>query len=161
MFNHEPDNFDCPFCEFLKGKETEYNNQNDIVGQNNLATAFVGPLTWASNPGSILIITNSHFENFYSTPEEDLKSIFDLAKQVAIAMRSSYDCSGVTILQRNEPDAGQHVWHLHVHIVPRYKNDGFIENNQTLFVDAETRLPYAHKIRDFLYKQSSANDKQV
>ena len=147
MPSHEPAEYECPFCGFLAGRFTEYNDQEDMICQNKLASAFVGPIAWQNNIGSVLVVPNTHYENIYSIPEDDLVAITKLVKSVATAMRIAYGCQGTTILQRNEPAAGQHVWHLHFHVIPRYSGDEFKENEQTLFVEAGVRAPFAQKLR--------------
>ncbi len=150
MFNHEPDSYDCIFCAFLAGKETEYNTKDDIIDRNELATAFMGPISWQKNFGNVLVVPNKHYENLYSIPDGDLIEVFKLVKRVSTTVRSTYDCEGITIIQRNEPKAGQHVWHLHIHVVPRYPDDEFQEDNQTYFVDIDARAPFAEKLRNYL-----------
>ncbi len=154
MFNHEPDNYECPYCSNISGKESDFFKNADIVAENDLAFAFICPMTWKNNPGNVVVIPKQHIENIFSIPDIDLGAVVDLSKKVSIAMRKTYGCSGITILQRNEPDAGQHVWHLHVHIVPRHAEDGFKEDEQTLFAKSETKSEYAQKIRDYLDVQS-------
>ena len=46
-----------------------------------------------------------------------------VAKKIATALKKTYDCDGVNILQNNGEAAGQTVFHLHVHVIPRFKND--------------------------------------
>jgi histidine triad (HIT) family protein len=154
VISHAPAGYDCPYCGFLDGRITEYNSKDDIVCQSERASAFICPVSWQKNLGNVLVVPNKHYENIYSIPDDDLAAIFKLVKKVAAAMRAAYGCGGVTVFQRNEPDAGQHVWHLHVHVVPRYPGDDFQEAAQTLFVDAATRAPFAQKVRD--YSEASA-----
>ncbi len=161
VYKHAPVDYDCPYCKFLAGKESEYNNADDIVARNESAAAFVGPLTWMTNKGSVLVAPDTHYENMYEIPDNDLAAVFKLAKQVGTAMRSAYGCGGITIIQRNEPVAGQHIWHLHVQVVPRYPDDAFLEDGQTHFLKADERVQFAVKLRDYLHTDGIKANGQV
>lgn len=152
VISHAPADYDCPFCAFIKGKESDFNNNQDIVGKNNHAVAFMCPMTWSKNHGNVIVVPVAHIENIYSVPNETISAIFALVKKVSVAIRYAYKCSGVTIIQRNEPDAGQHVWHLHVHIVPRYAGDEFSEQDQTEFAAAGVRAPFAELLHEYLHR---------
>lgn len=151
MFNHEPSDYACPFCELLSGRESEYNKKQDIIFQNEYATASVAPKWWVDNPGHVLVMPNQHVENIYDIADDLLGEVYKVAKKVAIALRSTYNCQGTSTRQHNEPAGDQDVWHFHVHVYPRYDHDKLYQNHdKKKFVDAEARVPYAKKLRDFL-----------
>jgi histidine triad (HIT) family protein len=151
MFNHQPENYDCPFCNLLAGKESEYDRQNDIVFRNKWATAFVAPKWWSNNPGHVLVIPNQHCENIYDIPDEDLAEVYKLVKKISTAIRSTYNCQGTSTRQHNEPAGNQDVWHMHVHVFPRYDGDELYKNHdQNSFVNASESAPYAERLRTFL-----------
>lgn len=150
MFNHAPKNYICPFCSLMQGKESKYNNLQDIVHQDELVTAIVSPVWWRNNPGHVIIIPNSHFENIYDLPSAYGHRIQDRVREIAIAMKEVYKCDGVSTLQHNEPVGGQTVWHYHVHVFPRYKWDllyfGLLLRK---FIPLEKRIVYAQKLRAY------------
>jgi histidine triad (HIT) family protein len=148
MFNHQPKDYDCPFCNFVAGKTTRYNDAEDIVYKNDVVTAFIAPGTWPNNKGHVIVIPNQHFENIYDISDDALSDVYKVAKKVAIAIRSTYDCEGITIRQHNEPAGDQDVWHLHVHVFPRYTDDGLYRMNR-IFIEADERAPYAQKLRAY------------
>jgi histidine triad (HIT) family protein len=151
MFNHQPPDYVCPFCELLAGNESEYNKIQDIVFQNEYATASVAPKWWVNNHGHVLVVPNKHYENLYDIPDEVLGEVYKVVKKVAIALRSTYDCDGTSTRQHNEPAGNQDVWHFHVHVYPRYNDDDLYKNHDKKeFVDAAARAPFAKKLRDFL-----------
>ena len=151
MFNHEPPDYICPFCRFFSGVETEYKKQQDIIYRNEHATAIIAPKWWVNNPGHVLVIPNKHYENIYDIPDDELSEVYKVVKRVAIAIRNTYDCEGTSTRQHNEPAGHQDVWHLHVHVYPRYTNDKLYQNHdQAGFVSAPERLQYADKLREFL-----------
>jgi histidine triad (HIT) family protein len=153
MFNHEPEGYLCPLCEFIGGREDKYNSKNDIVYENSSTMAFIAPKMWVNNRGHVLVIPKKHFENIYSIPDDQIAEVYKTAKQLAIAVRSTYDCDGTSTRQHNEPAGHQDVWHFHVHVYPRYTGDELYQNHdQAGFVDAEARAPYAEKLRKYFAK---------
>lgn len=150
MIKHEPHDYVCPFCVFLRGKETDYNNNQDIVYKNDYTTAFVAPKWWKNNIGHVLVIPNEHFENIYTIPDDYLAEVYKTVKKIAIALKETYECDGTSTRQHNEPAGNQDVWHFHAHVYPRYKGDELYANHHKQgFVDAQARLPYALKLRKY------------
>ena len=74
--------------------------------------------------GHALILTKEHYANIYEIDEDVLRDLIVLAKKVAKAMKAVLDCDGVNIVQNNGEAAGQTVFHFHLHVIPRYENDG-------------------------------------
>lgn len=155
MFSHKPNDYICPFCDWLSGNETEYKQNGDIVYQNKFVTAFISPKWWVNNPGHVIVIPNSHFENLYDIPDKELSETYKAVKQVAIAIRNSYkDCIGTSTRQHNEPAGNQDVWHFHVHVYPRYENDELYKNHDNKkFVEPEQRKKYAEILRAYFITQ--------
>ena len=151
MFNHQPPDYTCPFCNLLAGKENEYDRTEDIVFQNKFVTASIAPKWWINNPGHVLVMPNKHYENLYDIPEDILAEAYKMAKKVAIAIRSTYeDCEGVSTRQHNEPAGGQDVWHLHIHVFPRYSHDDLYKNDDFKdFHESDERKVYADKLRAY------------
>ena len=71
----------------------------------------------------VIIITKKHAANIFELPEEDASKIFVVAKKIATAVKKAYNCDGVNIVQNNGEAAGQTVFHVHVHVIPRFQND--------------------------------------
>jgi len=155
MFNHEPHDYTCPFCLLAQGGEDTYNSQQDIFYKDKLVTAFVSPRWWPNNPGNVLIIPNNHFENIYDLPARYAHRIQDVAKEVALAFKNVYSCEGVSTRQHNEPAGGQDVWHYHLHVFPRYKNDSLYQSLPLPeFVSFDKRIVYAERLREFFNSKS-------
>lgn len=76
-----------------------------------------------ASKGHAIILVKNHAENVFELPEEDASAIYVVAKKVATAMKKVLKCDGVNILQNNGEVAGQTVFHLHMHVIPRYKDD--------------------------------------
>lgn len=150
MHNHEPINYLCPFCDWLAGNESEYKRNSDIVYQNDNITAFVAPKWWVNNPGHVIVIPNKHYENIYNIPDDQFAEVYAGVKKIATAIRATYDCDGTSTRQHNEPAGNQDVWHLHVHVYPRYEGDQLYQNHDNKsFVGPEERAPYAEKLRTY------------
>lgn len=147
-FSHQPADYSCPFCALIGGRSDPVNSQADIVARTDRALAFVSPRWWPNNHGHVLVVPTAHHENLYSLPSADGHAVHDLVAEVAVAMRESYGCAGVSTRQHNEPAGNQDVWHLHVHVFPRYPDDQLYRSSpQSGFVPAEQRLPYAERLR--------------
>jgi histidine triad (HIT) family protein len=155
MFTHQPENYNCPYCALVNGEGDEFSIKQDIVYQNEFTTAFVAPKWWVNNPGHVMVIPNKHVENLYTVSDDDLAEVYKTVKKVAIAIRSTYDCEGTSTRQHNEPAGNQAIWHLHVHVFPRYANDRLYQNHDNkAFMGAGARAPYAEKLRAYFVKTS-------
>ncbi len=73
--------------------------------------------------GHVIILPKKHAANIFELEEEDAAKVFPVAAKIATALKKTYECDGVNILQNNGEAAGQTVFHLHVHVIPRYKGD--------------------------------------
>ena len=69
-----------------------------------------------------------------------------LSKKVASAMKETLNCDGVNIVQNNGEAAGQTVFHFHMHIIPRYKDDGQVIGWEPHTSDPEVQAQLAEKI---------------
>ena len=148
MHNPEPEGYDCPFCRVARGEDGRWNTRADVVYRDNETTAFVGPKWWPRNEGHAIVIPNRHVEHLYDAPPELLGALYDTVRRVAIAIRASYGCDGTSTRQHNEPGAMQDVWHLHVHVFPRWEDDRLYERTgEARWVEAEERAPYAERLR--------------
>ena len=107
----------CIFCKIANGeipsKTIEENDMFRVVLD-------VGPAT----KGHALILPKDHYANLYDLPEEVAAEALKLAKKVALKMKERLHCDGVNLVQNNEAAAGQTVFHFHMHVIPRYKEDG-------------------------------------
>ncbi len=152
MFNHEPDNYRCPFCAVVNGEEGDfpYTKQADIVYRDADLTALIASHWWPNNLGHIIIIPNQHIENLYDLSDSLGAKIVTLSKRVAVALKETYQCDGVSTRQHNEPAGDQDVWHYHLHVFPRYENDNlYTTHDQKRKSEPEERIPYAEKLRNY------------
>ncbi len=157
MYNHEPENYTCPFCRLIQGIENPHiqSVQSDIIYHDDNVTVFISSRQRPTNPGNILIATNEHIENLYDLPERYAGPILHASKMIALALKAAYNCEGVSTRQHNEPAGNQDVWHYHLHVTPRYHDDRFYQPDRKLWIvmPIEERAQHAERIRQCLAAQ--------
>jgi histidine triad (HIT) family protein len=78
------------------------------------------------NPGHMLVVPNRHAAYLKDLDEEEGCRIFQIAQRLAESLSvSGLKCDGVNFFLANGEAAGQEVFHVHLHVFPRYKGDGF------------------------------------
>lgn len=77
-----------------------------------------------ASKGHALIIPKEHYRNLFDIDEELAAKAMVLAKKMVIRLKDVLGCDGYNIVQNNEEVAGQSVFHFHMHLIPRYENDG-------------------------------------
>jgi histidine triad (HIT) family protein len=149
--SHEPAGYSCPFCRLQRGEYNERNQPGDVVAVSERAYTRIAPKWWPGNPGAVLVIPRTHVENIYMLCAEDGSAVWDLTQRVAVAIRSAYGCPGTSIRQHNEPAGNQDVWHLHVHVFPRYSDDALYQRHEEArWIDPVEREPYATEVREVM-----------
>lgn len=76
-----------------------------------------------ASKGHALIVPKEHYANLYELPDELAAKALIVAKKVITKMTDIVGCDGYNILQNNGTEAGQTVFHYHMHLIPRYKED--------------------------------------
>lgn len=139
MYNHAPDNYICPLCLAVEGVESEDTmmKQDDIFYKDKTVIAAINSKFFENNQGHIIVVPTHHYENLYELPDNVSQDIILLSKKIAIALKEIRQCNGVTILQNNEPASGQHAFHYHMHIIPRFDGDNLYAKMQ----EAKVSLP--------------------
>ena len=77
-----------------------------------------------ASPGHTLVICKTEVANLFELSDADLIATARTTQRVARAMREKLSADGVNIVQSNGTAAGQEVFHYHVHLIPRWDNDG-------------------------------------
>lgn len=150
QISHEPTGYRCPFCDLLAGNNDGITAPEDIVRRTDDAAAFIAPRWWPNNLGHALVVPTTHYENLYTIPAHAYRAVGDLVREVAIAVRETYDCDGVSTRQHNEPAGYQDVWHLHVHVFPRYEGDELYESRaRPGWATAAERQVYAKRLQTY------------
>ena len=110
---------DCIFCKIIKGDIPSAKvYENDDV----LAFLDISQVT----KGHTLIIPKKHEENLYELSDHTVQTLFAAVPKVAKALKAEFSPVGLNLLNNNGEEAGQSVFHYHLHLLPRYgKGDGF------------------------------------
>jgi histidine triad (HIT) family protein len=108
---------ECLFCKIVKG---ELPSSKIYEDEDTLAFLDLFPV----NKGHSLVISKEHYENIFDVPEESLSKISSVMKNVADAVKKGVNADGISITQSNGKPAGQVIFHIHFHIIPRFKEDG-------------------------------------
>lgn len=115
MNNHIDDN--CIFCKLAHGKIPSASIYEDDDFRVILDTS-------PASRGHSIILPKTHAANIFELPDEYCEKIFKVAKKCGAAIKNAFDYDGLNVLQNNGEAAGQTVFHLHVHLIPRNKDDG-------------------------------------
>ena len=104
---------DCVFCRIARKEE-----HASFVYEDKDVVAFLDarPI----NEGHTLVIPRKHYENIYEIPDEEVANLFKIVKKLAYGISKSEKAEGISIVQNNGEAARQVIFHLHVHIIPRY-----------------------------------------
>jgi histidine triad (HIT) family protein len=106
----------CIFCKIVAGQIPCFKLLEDA---NTIAFMDINPV----NPGHALAVAKGHWPTVDVIPAEVLADVAKTAQKVAKAACKALNPHGVNLLQANGEGAGQSVPHLHIHIMPRVKND--------------------------------------
>ena len=77
-----------------------------------------------TNPGHFLVLPKVHYQDLASTPDELIAKLFVVAKHVAAAALKAVGAQAFNTVVNTGVDAGQVIMHTHVHIIPRFNDDG-------------------------------------
>src|SRR6185295_5158249 len=108
---------DCVFCRIVARQIPATVVHED---EHTLAFMDLGQV----NPGHVLVAVKAHAENVYALDDVQAAAVFRSVAKVARAVRDAFSPQGLSIYQANGTPAGQTVFHFHIHLVPRYENDG-------------------------------------
>lgn len=109
---------DCIFCAIVAGSSPAA-----VVHEDDRTLAFMDifPLT----KGHSLVVPKRHSDDILAADPEDVAAVVLTAQRVARAAKQVFGADGINLLQTNGAVALQTVFHLHVHVLPRYVDDGF------------------------------------
>ncbi len=108
------------------------------------------------NPGHVLVATKAHAANLYELDDAQAAAVFRATARVARAVRAAFDPEGLTLFQANGKAALQSVFHFHIHVLPRWQDDGMSLAWPAKNPPPEALQAYAAKIRAELANPPSA-----
>ncbi len=76
------------------------------------------------NDGHVIVASKKPYETILDIDDETTQRLFLVAKKIAHVVQKEFQAEGITLLQANQAAGWQSVPHIHVHVLPRYKNDG-------------------------------------
>ncbi len=137
-----PDTQSCIFCKIIAG---ELPSSRIYEDEDILAFLDIHP----THKGHTLVIPKKHSDTFLNTDEETVKKVMHVLPSIAKAVVQGVSADGCNISINNGSAAGQDVFHMHWHIIPRYENDGFSLWPKGSYAEGEKET-VAEKIRDLV-----------
>lgn len=113
------DDNSCIFCRIVRKQAPASLVYED---ENVLAFLDIRPLS----EGHILVIPKEHYVTIFEAPEELIAQIHRIVKRVAVAVKEVTRADGISIIQQNGKAAGQEIFHLHVHVIPRFEGQKLV-----------------------------------
>ena len=108
----------CIFCDLIQGA-----GEVSVCYEDAEAIAFmdVQPV----NVGHVLVVPRDHYESLCDVPPEIAMHLFDVGMRLVPIIRDVTGCADMNLVVNSGEAAGQDVFHYHVHLIPRRKEDGF------------------------------------
>jgi histidine triad (HIT) family protein len=128
------------FCKIRDGQIPSVKIDED---ERTLTFMDINPL----NTGHCLVVTKNHAATLFDADAEDLKAAAATAKRVAVAIRETLRPDGLNVLQANGAAAFQSVPHFHLHLIPRWANDGKGFDWKLVPGDRETIMKTGERLR--------------
>jgi len=109
----------CIFCQIIAGKSASSKVYEDDIC---LAFMDIQPV----NPGHMLVVPKMHFVDLTDLPTDIGSHLFQVAQQTALILtKTTLKSEGVDLFVAHGEAAGQEIFHVHLHVIPRYEGDGF------------------------------------
>ena len=108
---------DCIFCKIANGEIPARTIYEDDLFR---VILDMNPAT----KGHALILPKEHYKNLLDLGEKEMVALLKVAQKVALRMKEKLHYDGLNVLQNNGEIAGQTVFHFHLHLIPRFENDG-------------------------------------
>jgi histidine triad (HIT) family protein len=133
----------CIFCKIVRKQAPA-----SIIYEDESVIAFldIRPL----NLGHTLVIPKKHYVDIFDISEDQLSQVHKVAKQVSTAVKKATNADGISIIQQNSKAAGQNIFHLHVHVVPRFEGQKLPSFSALKEVDRAKLEGMAKKIKQQL-----------
>jgi histidine triad (HIT) family protein len=128
---------DCVFCKIVEGQVP-----SGRVYEDEHVAAFAPLEKDLLSKGHLLVVPKKHFENLYDITLDELTFIMRAVKLISKKLKESYGAEGVNLLHASGKAAQQSVFHFHLHLVPRYKDDGLDVWPKTGYVEKEAAEAY-------------------
>jgi histidine triad (HIT) family protein len=129
----------CIFCKIVQKQAP-----SSIIYEDETVMAFldIRPL----NMGHTLVIPKAHYVDIFDIPQTLLSQIHKIVKQVSSPVKEATNADGISIIQQNGKAAGQDIFHIHVHVVPRFEGQ---------------KLPPFHELKEVERSKLNAMAKKI
>ncbi len=136
-------NQDCIFCKIVAGEIPCFKvYETDQI----LGFLDIGPV----NKGHALVIPKVHYKNIWDIPAELGSEILSAAQIAGDAIVKATGADGLNLIMNNNEAAGQLVFHAHVHLIPRFNNDGLKHWGQNQYESMDEAQMLAQKIEKMI-----------
>ena len=140
---------DCVFCCIASGSidpELTVHEDEHVFVQISLHQK---PL----NRGHVLVIPKNHVTNLFESPSILDAPLLAALRRASKAVKKAFSADGIQVRQNNGSAAGQDVFHLHFHVIPRYDEDNFEDADYEILPRGE-RIALADKLKSCLHKEA-------
>jgi histidine triad (HIT) family protein len=138
----------CPFCENVQLGVSSGGVECVKLLEDEFALAFVAPRPIQA--GHVLVISKRHASTMLDVSEGELGAIMQLVRRLSIALVATLDPAGLNVFQNNGVLADQAVPHFHVHVVPRYPDDGGTFRPPQELTPLKERVSFAQQLLAYL-----------
>ena len=135
----------CIFCDLAAKKR----DPELTVFEDEYVFAQISLRQKPGNYGHVLVIPKRHVKNIYELPPDLDAPLMAALRLLSRAAKSAFAAEGIHIRQNNEPAAGQDVFHLHFHVIPRHSGDNFDARGYEV-APIEARRDMAEKLKTAL-----------
>lgn len=130
---------DCLFCKIVRGEIPSHK-----VYEDNETLAFLD--IHPSSTGHTLIVPKAHATNIFDITPESWGAVAETARVVSKVLERALEADGINLMMNNREHAGQVIDHPHIHLIPRFKNDGLKLFSHHDYKEGEAEM-VAEKIR--------------
>ncbi|WP_027720677.1 HIT family protein [Maridesulfovibrio zosterae] len=136
-------NQDCIFCKIVSGEIPCFKiYETDQI----LSFLDIGPV----NKGHALIIPKEHYKNIWDLPSDLGKEIISAAQIAGDSIVKATGADGLNLIMNNNEAAGQLVFHAHLHLIPRFNEDGLKHWDQSEYKNMDEAMALAQKIEKMI-----------
>ncbi|HTY74833.1 MAG TPA: HIT family protein [Candidatus Nanoarchaeia archaeon] len=131
---------DCIFCKIVSKQAP-----SSIVYEDECVLVFMDlrPVS----EGHALVIPKQHYVDIFDIPAELLAETHKVTKAIAAAVKKATCADGISIVQQNGKAAGQDIFHMHVHVIPRFEGQKMPHFDELTVFEREKLDEMAAKIK--------------
>ncbi len=133
-------NTDCIFCKIIAREIPSFGVRET---EHTYAFLDINPV----HPGHTLVVPKQHATDIFDIEPKSWSAVLEEVRALALSVQKATMADGLNIVMNNRRSAGQLVDHVHIHIIPRFNDDGLRGFPQHPYQDGE-----AEKVRDAITK---------